>query len=148
MRRTRLFIALAIVLAVLALTVLAIAPRRTGLTGSPQTAAAALLEFQAEWATNGDGILHSRGGWPAGIVALGINSMEVGITRAGGSRREDGPLGIWWSQGYQIQRQFTNDNRWSLYRTHAIGIGKWKGLAWRGKLAVVTNTASEPAGRK
>ena len=123
---------------VVIMAVLAIAPRRSRLAGEAQTAAVALLEFQDEWRTNGNDMVFYRGHWSARFKAMGMNSMEVGWTVAGASKREDGPWGIWWSQGYKIQRQRTNDNRWAFYRTHAFGLPKRKGLTWRSRLTVFT----------
>ena len=140
MRPTRLVIAFVFVLAVVVTALLAIAPRRPRLTGQSQTAGMALLEVQAEWTTNGNDIVYSRGRWPASIKALSMNSLVVGWTRAGASKRKDGPWGIWWSQGYQIQRQRTNDIRWTLYRTRAFGLSNRKGVTWRNRLTVITNT--------
>ena len=139
MRPTRLVIALVVVVVVVIMAVVAPAPRRAPLARQSQTAAMALLEFQAQWTTNGNDIVWSRSRWPTSIKALGMNGVEVGGTLARASKREEGPSGIWWSQGYQIQRQRTDDNHWTLYRTRAVGLPNHKGLTWRNRLAIVTN---------
>ncbi len=139
MRPARLAIGFVIVVVVVTVALLASALPRARLGGEPQAAAMALLEFQAQWTSNGNDVVFSRARWPASIKALRMNSVQVGRTLVGAWKREDGPCGIWWSRGYQIRRPGTNDDCWTLYRTRAFGLPDRNGLTWRSRLAVVTN---------
>ena len=109
-------------LAIALVGVIVVTGRRMGASGgkrSPnqaQAAAAALLEFHGLWTTDGDAVVFSRDRRPASLKALQMNSVEVNRFWAYAWRREDGPWGLWWSSGYQIQRQHTNDNTWTLYQ--------------------------------
>ncbi len=148
----RVYIALAIVLVavagVIGWQVLQVLRKREPLMGasatkpSPNQAqafAAALFELHGQWTTNGNGVIFSRARWPASLKALKVNGLEVNRFWARASRREDGPWGIWWSSGYQVQRQQTNDNTWTLYRVYAFGGPGMKGFRWRGVGSAVTN---------
>jgi hypothetical protein len=150
--RKRVYIALAIVLVavtgVIAWQVLQVLREREPLTGasgskpSPNQAqafAAALFELHGQWTTNGNDVIFSRARWPASLKALKVNGLEVNRFWARASRREDGPLGIWWSSGYQVQRQHTNDTTWTLYRVHSFGGPGMKGFRWRSVGTAVTN---------
>ena len=121
MRLIKLLLAIALVAAVV------VAARRMGASGrkppsaQAQAFAAALFELHGQWTTNGNGAVFSRDRWPASLKALRVNGLEVNRSWARASRREEGPWGIWWSRGYQVQRQHTNDNTWTLYRVYSFG---------------------------
>jgi hypothetical protein len=137
MRPLRFIIIFALVVAA-AMALVGRAARRARLASPVNTATLALFEFQALWTTDGNDVVFSRSRWPARVKAFGMNGVEVGHFSARASKREDGPLGIWWSSGCQIHREATNDNHWTLYRTYAFGLPNTKGLAWRNMLTVVT----------
>jgi hypothetical protein len=104
-----------------------------------QAFAAALFDLQGQWTTNGNDVVFSRARWPASLKALKVNGLEVNRFWARASRREDGPWGIWWSSGYQVQRQHTNDTTWTLYRVYSFGGPGMKGFRWRSVGTAVTN---------
>jgi hypothetical protein len=116
-----------------------VASRRGRSTIHARAAAAALLEFHGQFTTNGNRLV-SRDRWPASLKALKINGVEVNSFRARAWKKEFGPLGIWWAAGYQVQRQHTNDNVWTLYRVSSFGgPGMNEGFHWRGLVTSVTN---------
>ena len=150
--RKQVYIALAIVLVAvtgaIAWQVLQMLREREPLMGasgskpSPNQAqafAAALFEVHGRWITNGNDMIFSRVRWPASLKALKVNGLEVNRFWARASRREDGPWGIWWSSGYQVQRQHTNDTTWTLYRVYSFGGPGMKGFRWRSMGTAVTN---------
>ena len=104
-----------------------------------QAFAAALFQLHGQWTTNGNDVIFSRARWPASLKALKVNGLEVNRFWAQASRREDWPLGIWSSSGYQVQRQHTNDTAWTLYRVHSFGGPGMKGFRWRSVVTIVTN---------
>jgi hypothetical protein len=112
-----------------------------------QAFAAALFELHGQWTTNGNDVIFSRARWPASLKALKVNGLEVNRFWARASRREDGPWGIWWSSGYQVQRQHTNDTAWTLYRVHSFGGPGMKGFRWRSGGTAVTNAPCSLIGR-
>ena len=135
-----------VLLAIALVAVIVVAGRLMGASGrkrSPnqvQAVAAALFEFHGQWTTNGNGVVFSRDRWPASLKALQMNGVEVNRFWAYAWKREDGPWGIWWSKGYQVRRQHTNDNIWTLYRVYSFGGPGIKGLRWRSGVTAVTNT--------
>ena len=139
MGHAKLLVAIAILAVIVCAGLIGFAEHRGRSTNQTQTAATALFEFQHQWTANGNDLVFSRSRWPASVKALQMNRVEVSRLSAGISKREDGPFGLWWSEGYQIQRRQTNESRWTLYRTNAFGLPKKKGWRWRSVLTVITN---------
>jgi len=110
MRVVKLLLAIGLVAAVVVTGRLMGASGRRRPPAQAQAFAAALFELHGQWTTNGNGAIFSRDRWPVSLKALQVNGLEVNRFWARASRREEGPWGIWWSKGYQVQRQHTNDN--------------------------------------
>jgi hypothetical protein len=139
MRPVKLLLAIALVVAVVVTARQMGASGRKRSPGQARAFAAALFELHGQWTTSGNGVSFSRDRWPASLKALQVNGLEVNRFWARASRREDGPWGIWWSTGYQIQRQHTNDLTWTLYRVYSFGGPGMKGFRWRSAVTTVTN---------
>jgi hypothetical protein len=139
MRLVKLLLPIALVAAVVVTGLLMGTNGRKRLPGQGRAFAAALFELHGQWTTNGNGVIFSRDRWPASLKALQVNGLEVNRFWARASRREDGPWGICWSRGYQVQRQHTNDNTWTLYRVYSFGGPGMKGFRWRSVVTAVTN---------
>ena len=140
MRPAKLLLAIALFAAVVVTARLMRASDRKLSPNQARAFAAALFELHGQWTTNGNGVIFSRDRWPASLKALPVNGLEASRLWAGASRREEGPWGIWWSKGYQVQRQHTNDNAWTLYRVYSFGGPGMRGFRWRSKVTAVTNT--------
>ena len=125
-----------IVWAMVLVRVLNVTSGNIWLSGEAQTAAAGLIRIQREWEAR-----QTNGYYPAFFhpANLQVNSLDFGRLSAGWAKKHIGPLGMWWSKGYQIQRANVNDTVWILYRVHSFGIPNTKGITWRSKLTTVTN---------
>jgi hypothetical protein len=107
------------------------------LSSEAQTAAEGLIRIQRQWAA-----AQTNGYYPAFFPSgrLKMNSLYFGGLSAGFAKKDVGPLGVWWSRGYHIQRATTNDTAWTLYRVHSVGVHNMKGIQWQSKLTTVTNS--------
>jgi hypothetical protein len=107
------------------------------LSGEAQRIAWALIQIQRQWAA-----AQANGFYPAFVSfgALHMNSINFGGLSAGCAKKDIGPLGIWWSSGYEIQRAKTSESVWTLYRVYSFGGPNMKGIERRSKLSMVTNS--------
>ena len=139
MRLVKLLLPIALAAAVVVTGLLMGANGRKRSPDQGRAFATALFELHGQWTTNGNGVIFSRDRWPTSLKVLQVNGLEVNRFWARASRRQDGPWGIWWSTGYQVQRQHTNDNTWTLYRVYSFGGPGMKGFRWRSGRTAVTN---------
>ena len=109
-----------IVWAIVLVRVLNVTTGNIRLSGEAQIAAAGLVRIQRQWEA-----AQTNGYYPAFFpgAALKMNSLYFGGLSAGCAKKTIGPLGVWWSSGYQIQRENTSDTVWTFYKVHSLGVG-------------------------